>query len=287
MLFRKQVDIEDNGVAVKIMDTLPDLLKVLDLNAKLKSLTIEGRTYKYFDLSEIPQIHKLPYCLRILLESCLRQSLKDETLSEVWITSAQDILEQNTGHEVLFQPGRVVLQDFTGVAALVDLAAMRDLAHQKGQNPLKIDSKCPADLVVDHSVQVDFSQVEKLLQKQHREVEAAQAAQAAAVASQPPVLPTTFYTEPQSGEVYYYPVPPDLQYVQGAQALPPTPALVPSNPVPSDNPGLPIQDEVCPFHQRMSYWAETLQKNRRSEMEKNDERFKVKLYNPDTGSKWV
>ena len=85
-------------------------------------------------------------------------------------------------------------------------------------------------------------------------------------------MPTTFYTAPQSGEVYYYPVlDQQCQYVQGAQALPPAP--MPSNPVPSDNPGLPIQDEVCPFHQRMSYWAETLQKNRRSEMEKNDERF--------------
>ena len=48
--------------------------------------------------------------------------------------------------------------------------------------------------------------------------------------------------------------------------------------IPTDNPGLPIQDEVCPFHQRMSYWAETLQKNRLSEMQKNDERFQFLKY---------
>ena len=81
---------------------------------------------------------------------------------------------------------------------------------------------------------------------------------------------------PASGEVYYYPVQ-DCQY--GAAALPMHPDPLPPvqapmvNPVPNDNPGLPIQDEVCPFHQRMSYWSETLQKNRRTEMQKNDERF--------------
>ena len=273
------------------MESLTDLLEIqLDLNSKLKTLEVQGRLYKYLDLSEIPQIHGLPYCLRILVESCLRQSLKNEEWSEVWIQSAQDILQQNTGQEVLFQPGRVVLQDFTGVAALVDLAAMRDMAVEQGQDPKKVDSKCPADLVVDHSVQVDFSQVEKLLQKQQREVE--EASEAALKQHQQAPQPQTymvpsnpypaFFPMPppghlEGGEVYYYPVQ-DCQY--GAAALPmhhhpePIPVVQPlQNPVPNDNPGLPIQDEVCPFHQRMSYWSETLQKNRRSEMQKNDERF--------------
>ena len=59
--------------------------------------------------------------------------------------------------EILFQPGRVVLQDFTGVAALVDLASMRDLiASKSSSDPSIVDSKCPADLVVDHAVQVDY-----------------------------------------------------------------------------------------------------------------------------------
>ena len=63
--------------------------------------------------------------------------------------------------EILFQPGRVVLQDFTGVAALVDLASMRDVIASKtssseDSDPSIVDSKCPADLVVDHAVQVDY-----------------------------------------------------------------------------------------------------------------------------------
>ena len=113
-----------------------------------------------------------------------KTKLKNEEWSQVWIQSAQDILQQKTGQEVLFQPGRVVLQDFTGVAALVDLAAMRDMAVEQGQDPKKVDSKCPADLVVDHSVQVDVSQVEKLLQKQQREVEEASEAANAQAALQ-------------------------------------------------------------------------------------------------------
>lgn len=60
------------------------------------------------------------------------------------------------------------------MAALVDLASMRDIVASKGQDPGMVDSKCPADLVVDHSVQVDFSHIEKLASKQQREIEANQ-----------------------------------------------------------------------------------------------------------------
>jgi hypothetical protein len=61
------------------------------------------------------------------------------------------------------------LQDFTGVAALVDLASMRDVLASRGENPALVDSKCPADLVVDHSVQVDFSHISALTAKQEKE----------------------------------------------------------------------------------------------------------------------
>ena len=143
--------------------------------------------------------------------------------------------------ETLFQPGRVVLQDFTGIAALVDLASMRDLVASKDIEPSKVDSKCPADLVVDHSVQVDFSYIEKLVAKQTKDIEAEEAAIAAA-ASISPNPPT--YMIPQStfppfcpynpqqvpphhgGEVFYHqpyyqpPIQPMMD-VQGAHALPP------------------------------------------------------------------
>ena len=127
---------------------------------------------------------------------------------------------------------------------------MRDIAAAQGHDPARIDSKCPADLVVDHSVQVDFSHIEKHVQQQQKHLQT----QSFPVPTFPP-----FY----NGEVYYY----EYNQTQGASALPP-----PDLRVPMDNPGLPVQDEVCPFHLRLSYWAETLQKNRHSDMEKNNER---------------
>ena len=60
------------------------------------------------------------------------------------------------GVEVSFKPARVILQDFTGVPALVDFAAMRDAVNELGGDPMNINPICPADLVIDHSVQVDF-----------------------------------------------------------------------------------------------------------------------------------
>lgn len=63
------------------------------------------------------------------------------------------------GVEVAFKPARVILQDFTGVPAVVDFAAMRDAVKTLGGNPDKINPNCPSDLVIDHSVQVDFSRM--------------------------------------------------------------------------------------------------------------------------------
>ena len=65
-------------------------------------------------------------------------------------------LKESSGVEISFKPARVILQDFTGVPALVDFAAMRDAVENLGSDPMKIKPICPADLVIDHSVQVDF-----------------------------------------------------------------------------------------------------------------------------------
>ena len=65
-------------------------------------------------------------------------------------------LKESSGVEISFKPARVILQDFTGVPALVDFAAMRDAVENLGSDPMKINPICPADLVIDHSVQVDF-----------------------------------------------------------------------------------------------------------------------------------
>ena len=70
-----------------------------------------------------------------------------------------------SGVEVPFRPARVILQDFTGVPAVVDFAAMRDAVQKLGGNPELINPQCPSDLVIDHSVQVDFSRTDDALSK--------------------------------------------------------------------------------------------------------------------------
>ena len=101
------------------MEPLNEKLKalgLLDLPAPIDSFKIDGRIYNFFDLTKVPEIQKLPISLRILYESCLRYSVlsKDKSIGQVWKDSAEKILLREQGQDVLFQPGRVVLQDFTG-----------------------------------------------------------------------------------------------------------------------------------------------------------------------------
>src|SRR5207244_6965268 len=93
---------------------------------------------------------RLPYTLRILLENVLRNGSEEaaEAVSG-WVADA------GPSREISFHPARVLLQDFTGVPAVVDLAAMRDAMREQGGDPAKINPLIPAELVIDHSVQVD------------------------------------------------------------------------------------------------------------------------------------
>jgi aconitate hydratase len=128
-----------------------------------KELTVNGHsTYKYFDIATFDQIAKLPFSIRVLLESAVRNCDNFQVLER----DVTNILnwnntkgETNTGAdiEIQFKPARVILQDFTGVPAVVDFAAMRDAVLKLGGDPKKINPICPSDLVIDHSVQVDFS----------------------------------------------------------------------------------------------------------------------------------
>lgn len=120
----------------------------------MKNLIIDDKTYCYYDISELEGIEKLPYSLRMLLESLLRQK-NDTTINQNHIQSLLDYLKGISGKETVFLPSRVVLQDFTGVPAIVDLAAMRDAMVKLGKNPKLINPEIPVDLVIDHSVQVD------------------------------------------------------------------------------------------------------------------------------------
>jgi aconitate hydratase len=124
------------------------------------SFQSEGETYHYYALEAlekagIGQVSKLPFSVRVLLESVLRQYddyvIKKEHVENLakWGTSGQQEID------VPFKPARVILQDFTGVPAVVDLAALRQAMAKMGGDPAQINPEIPVDLVIDHSVQVD------------------------------------------------------------------------------------------------------------------------------------
>ncbi len=102
-----------------------------------------------FAIHELPSgAARLPYTLRILLENVLRNGGDPQAVSD-WVATAEP------SQEIAFFPGRVLLQDFTGVPCVVDLAAMRDAMRAQGSDPEKINPLIPVELVIDHSVQVD------------------------------------------------------------------------------------------------------------------------------------
>ncbi len=123
------------------------------------TLTAGGKTYEIFRLKALEsrgvKLSRLPYCLRILLENLLRQEDgKSVTAGDIeFLANWQPKAEPD--REIAFMPARVLMQDFTGVPAIVDLAAMRDAMRQFGGDPEKINPLQPAELVIDHSVQVD------------------------------------------------------------------------------------------------------------------------------------
>ncbi|XP_044266914.1 cytoplasmic aconitate hydratase-like [Tribolium madens] len=134
----------------------------------LKILTVGSKEYKYYDLSALgAQYDRLPYSIRVLLESAVRNcdnfQVKEKDVQSILNWKQNQSVEG--GIEIPFKPARVILQDFTGVPAVVDFAAMRDAVKDLGGNPEKINPSCPADLVIDHSVQVDFARSPNALKK--------------------------------------------------------------------------------------------------------------------------
>ena len=134
--------------------------------------TQNGQEVKFYDVARLgPEFQKLPFSIRVLLESAVRNCDN----FQVKESDVQNILqwEKNQGSmEIPFRPARVILQDFTGVPAVVDFAAMRDAVSRLGGNPDKVNPICPADLVIDHSVQVDFARsTEARAKNEAREME--------------------------------------------------------------------------------------------------------------------
>ena len=126
-----------------------------------KTLTVDGKPYVYYSLPEAEKngltgISKLPYSMKVLLENLLRHE-DGRSVTKADIVAMSEWL-QNTGKaekEIGFRPARVLMQDFTGVPAVVDLAAMRDGMLTLGGDAKKINPLVPVDLVIDHSVIVD------------------------------------------------------------------------------------------------------------------------------------
>lgn len=123
-------------------------------------LATSGGEYKYYSLPKLGEskgidLSKLPYSIRVLLESCLRNLdgfvVNEEDVDNIAAWDAKNVKQV----EIPFKPGRVVLQDFTGVPAVVDLAALRSAMVRMGGDPKKINPLVQCDLVIDHSVQVD------------------------------------------------------------------------------------------------------------------------------------
>lgn len=125
---------------------------------------------KYFDITQIPNASRLPICLRIILESLLRNK-DDKVVTQEHIDALANWQANGKRfEEIPFYVSRVVLQDYTGVPLLVDLAAMRDAAAKEGHDPKSIEPLVPVSLVIDHSVQTNVTRVPDAL-KQNMQLE--------------------------------------------------------------------------------------------------------------------
>src|SRR5690606_25512577 len=155
-LRRRGFSCADGGQIVTAQESVS-----LDSFKSRKTLSVEGKTYSYFSLPDAEKnglagISRLPYAMKVLLENLLRHengrpvSKADISAISAWLENRGKVEKQ-----IGFRPARVLMQDFTGVPAVVDLAAMRDGMNTLGGDPRKINPLVPVDLVIDHSVIVD------------------------------------------------------------------------------------------------------------------------------------
>src|SRR5580698_4204964 len=126
-----------------------------------KTLKVGAKTYVYYSLiaaekNGLKGISKLPYSMKVLLENLLRNEDGRTVKKEDIVAVSKWLKKRKLEHEVAFRPARVLMQDFTGVPAVVDLAAMRNAMQALGGDAEKINPLVPVDLVIDHSVIVNF-----------------------------------------------------------------------------------------------------------------------------------
>jgi len=136
----------------------------------LSKLNVGNKEYNYYSLSEAEKnglegISRLPKSLKVLLENLLRYE-DDVSVGKNQILAMKDWLNTKTSNtEIAYRPARVLLQDFTGIPAVADLAAMRELVKKKNKDPNKVNPLSAVDLVIDHSVQVDTHATKDSLEK--------------------------------------------------------------------------------------------------------------------------
>ena len=139
-------------------------MKLVNQNSynSLKTISINDRDYKYYSLVEAEKngldgISKLPKSLKVLLENLLRYE-DDLSVTKSQIEAIKEWLKTKKSlTEIAYRPARVLLQDYTGIPAVADLAAMREAVKEKNKDPNTINPLSAVDLVIDHSVQVDKS----------------------------------------------------------------------------------------------------------------------------------
>src|SRR5438270_5354052 len=126
-----------------------------------KTLKVGGKTYVYYSLpaaekNGLKGISKLPYSMKVLLENLLRNEDGRTVKKDDIVAVSKWLSKRKLEHEIAFRPARVLMQDFTGVPAVVDLAAMRNAMQKLGGHAANINPLVPVDLVIDHSVIVNF-----------------------------------------------------------------------------------------------------------------------------------
>ncbi|MEC9343143.1 MAG: aconitase family protein, partial [Pseudomonadota bacterium] len=138
------------------------MLDSLDSFKCRKSLNAGGKDYVYYSLVEAEKngldgISRLPFSLKVLLENLLRfEDGRSVTADDIRAAAAWLVNRGSEEREIAYRPARVLMQDFTGVPAVVDLAAMRDATLTLGGETSAINPQVPVDLVIDHSVMVDY-----------------------------------------------------------------------------------------------------------------------------------
>ena len=124
-----------------------------------RTLTVDGKDYEYFSLAAAGEVlgdaSRLPYSMKVLFENLLRFEDGDTVTRTDLEAMVQWAADRRSDREIAYRPARVLMQDFTGVPCVVDLAAMRDAMTALGGDPAKINPMIPVDLVIDHSVMVD------------------------------------------------------------------------------------------------------------------------------------